>query len=198
MVQRPVDHFGESLRASKYSLRLTRDEYALVNKTSSIRLPREVYSDEMWAAVAWAYEDEDPTRLSDDFCTRHREAALENFDLNMAFFAQIPQADFDDALAEMLGKNKRLRPVTDLRSLDGEVGVYVMVLDEYRQAYIGQSWDMRKRIKKHWTGTKQFDRLLWGGVEESVPVQCFVPTPGYDKDLRLADDQLRHPGSPAS
>jgi hypothetical protein len=95
--------------------------------------------------------------------------ALENFDLNMAFFAQIPQESFDEALDELLRKNKRLRPVTDLKSLDGEWGVYVLVLDEYRQAYIGQSaWDMRKRIKAHWTGTKQFDRLLWGGVEESV------------------------------
>jgi 3-dehydroquinate synthetase len=24
------------------------------------------------------------------------------------------------------------------------------------------------RIKNHWSGTKQFDRLLWGGVDESV------------------------------
>lgn len=119
--------------------------------------------------MAWAYEDEGHTRLTDEFCSRQREAALENFDLNMAFFAQIPQADFEDALTEMLAKNKRLLPVTDLRTLDEEWGVYVLVLDEYRQAYIGQSsWDMRKRIKKHWNGTKQFDRLLWGGVEESV------------------------------
>jgi hypothetical protein len=45
----------------------------------------------------------------------------------------------------------------------------VLVLDEYRQAYIGQSsWDTRKRTKKHWSGTKHFDGLLWGGVEESV------------------------------
>jgi hypothetical protein len=44
----------------------------------------------------------------------------------------------------------------------------VLVLDEYRQAYIGQSsWDMLKRTK-HWSGTKHFDGLLWGGVEESV------------------------------
>lgn len=73
-----------------------------------------------------------------------------------------------DALAEMLSKNKSLRPVTYLRTLDDKEGVYVMVLDGYRQAYVGQSGDMRRRIKSHWTGTKQFDRLLWGGVEESV------------------------------
>ncbi len=37
---------------------------------------------------------------------RHREAALENFDLNMAFFAQIPAESFEDALTELLSKNK--------------------------------------------------------------------------------------------
>jgi hypothetical protein len=164
-----VEHFGELVRTGKYGHRLTREMYAHVNKTSSTRAPREMYSDELWASLAWAYEDEGHTRLSEEFCRRQRDAALANFDLNMAFFAQIPQADFEAALTEMLAKNKRLRPVTDLKTLDGEWGVYVLVLDEYRQAYIGQSsWDMRKRIKKHWSGTKQFDRLLWGGVEESV------------------------------
>lgn len=47
-------------------------------------------------------------------------------------------------------------------------GRCTLVLNDYRQAYIGQSWDMHKRFKAHWSGTKQFDRLLWGGVEESV------------------------------
>lgn len=143
--------------------------YALVNKKSSTRIPEHLLTDEMRAFLAPHYEDAELTIHTDEFCRRHREMALENFDLNMAFFAQIPQASFDQALDEMLRKNKRLRPVTDLKSLDGEWGVYMLVLDEYRQAYIGQSaWDMRKRIKAHWTGTKQFDRLLWGGIEESV------------------------------
>jgi hypothetical protein len=143
--------------------------YALVNKKSSTRIPEHLLTDEMRAYLAPHYEDAELTIHTDEFCRRHREMALENFDLNMAFFAQIPQESFDEALDEMLRKNKRLRPVTDLKSLDGEWGVYVLVLDEYRQAYIGQAaWDMRKRIKAHWNGTKQFDRLLWGGVEESV------------------------------
>ncbi len=91
MAERTDKHFGETLRASKYSHRLTRDEYALVNKTSSTRVPREMYSCEMWASLNWADEDEEHTRLSDDFCTRHREAALENFDLNMAFLRRFPR-----------------------------------------------------------------------------------------------------------
>jgi hypothetical protein len=164
-----IEHFGELVRPGKYGLRLTREMYALVNKRSSTRIPEHMLTDELRACLAPHYEDAELTIHIDEFCRHHREMALENFTLNMAFFAQIPQESFNEALDEMLRKNKRLRPVTDLKSLDEEWDVYVLVLDEYRQAYIGQSsWDMRKRIKAHWNGTKQFDRLLWGRVEESV------------------------------
>ena len=163
-----VEHFGEQMRSGKYGHRLTRDQYALPNKTPSSRVDRDLIPDKLWADIAWAYEDEDHTILSDAFCERQRDEALENFDLKMAFFSQIPQSDFEDALAEMLRKNKRLKPITDLRTLDGDQGVYVMVLDDYRQAYIGQASDMRARIKRHWSGTKAFDRLLWGSPPESV------------------------------
>jgi hypothetical protein len=40
------------MRPGRYGHRLTREMYALVNKTSSTRVPREMYSDELWAAVA--------------------------------------------------------------------------------------------------------------------------------------------------
>lgn len=163
-----VEHFGERISPGKYGHRLTRETYALVNKRSSTRIPANMLTEELRALLAPHYEDAELTSHTDEFCRRHREAALENFDLNMAFFAQIQSAPFESALAEMLRKNKRLRQVTDLRSLDREVGVYVLVLDDYRQAYIGQSSDMRRRIRSHWSGTKQFDRLLWGGVGESV------------------------------
>jgi hypothetical protein len=164
-----VEHFGELIRPGKYGHHLTREKYAMVNKKSSTRIPEYLLTDELRALLSKHYEDVEMTIHTDEFCSRHREMALENFDLNMAFFAQLPHESFEDALGEMLRKNKRLRPITNLKTLDEEGGVYVLVLDEYRQAYIGQaSWDMRKRIKAHWSGTKQFDRLLWGGVEESV------------------------------
>lgn len=67
--------------------------------------------------------------------------------------AQLP-ADLEEALTEMLRKHKYLLPVTDLATMDDEKGIYVMVLDGYRQAYIGQAWDIRKRIKRHWSGSR--------------------------------------------
>lgn len=156
------------VRPGKYGHRLVRDLYAVPNKKPTGRTPRDMVTEEFWASQAWAYEDEDHTILSDEFCRLQREAALENFDLNMAFFAQIPQGAFEDALTEMLRKHKQLRPVTELRTLDGDEGLYVMVLDGYRQAYIGQALDIRARIKRHWAGVKQFDRLLWGHRHDSV------------------------------
>jgi hypothetical protein len=53
-------------------------------------------------------------------------------------------------------------------AFDGVQGAYVMVLDRYKQAYIGQAWDIRARIKRHWSGTKQFDRLIFPDKETSV------------------------------
>ncbi|PTT66998.1 hypothetical protein DBR22_09800 [Arthrobacter sp. HMWF013] len=164
-----VEHFGERLRQSKFGHRLTREMYAIPNKKRSTRyVPREYAGEGYWASQAWAYEDEDHTILSDEFCEQQRDDALENFDLNMAFFAQIQADVFEDALTEMLAKNKSLREVTDLKELDWDEGAYVMVLDGYRQAYIGQAVDMRARIRRHWTATKQFDRLLWGHKYQSV------------------------------
>jgi hypothetical protein len=152
----------------KYGFRLSRDMYAIPNPKPSVVGARDWYTDAQWERSAWAFEDDDHTRYSEEFLAQQQRQALQNFDLNMAFFASIPQQDFDDAVAVMLRKNRALKPVTHLPSLDDVQGVYVLVLDEYRQAYIGQAWNLRRRIRQHWTGTKSFDRLLWGSVEESV------------------------------
>ena len=100
-----------------------RPAFTVPNKTPSIRVPRYMITDEQWAAWAWMYEDEEQTRHSDEFCQLHQEAALENFDLNMTFFAHIPPEAFEDALTEpLLRKNKSFRPVIDLKTLDGTEG----------------------------------------------------------------------------
>jgi hypothetical protein len=195
----PVDHLGERIQAGKYGHRLTRERYAVVNKKPTGRISRDQVSAEFWESRDWAYEDADHTVLSDEFCKLQREAALENFDLNMAFFAQLSQVSFNNALNEALATNKAMHPVLDMKTMDGKEGVYVMVLDDYRQAYVGQTTDIRARIKSHWSGTKQFDRLLWGHKRESViSVDAFRAldttrifaartTRGYRLEERLVD-----------
>lgn len=161
-------HFGEVVNPGKYGARLTRELYAIPNKKAYNRPRRELFSDAMWEREAWAFEDEDHKTYTDEYCELQRAAALENFDLNMAFFKTLPAEPLDEALNALLSKRKRMRQVHDLRTLDGKEGVYILVLDDYRQAYVGTSIDMRKRIKSHWTGTKPFDRLLFGHKHESV------------------------------
>jgi hypothetical protein len=45
-----------------------------------------------------------------------------------------------------------------------------MVLDEYCQVYIGTTDNIKKRIRRHWSNSKSFDRLLlpMGAVNTSI------------------------------
>ena len=76
----------------------------------------------------------------------------------------------DDCLKKMLSmkKNKGLKEVTDLKEFIGIKGIYIMVLDKYKQIYIGQSQrDVVARIIQHWCKTVEFDNLLIGSVDKS-------------------------------
>ena len=76
--------------------------------------------------------------------------------------------EFEKELNTFIKKAKKLKQIFDLNDCDYMEGIYVMVLDKYKQVYIGQSTNIKKRIMTHWSKTKQFDRLLFGSVEKSV------------------------------
>lgn len=168
VVSLAVEHFGELRRAGKYGHRMTRELYAVPNKKPTDVFPRDMFTDQQWTASDWVYEDAEHTIHSDEFCEHWHTVALENYDLNLAYFSSIPAESFEAALTDLQTRSKLLKPVTDLRTLKGAEGVYVMVLDDYKQAYIGQARDIRARIMRHWSGVKQFDRLIFGSKYESV------------------------------
>lgn len=85
-----VEHLGELIRPGKYGHHLTREIYAQVNKKSSTKIPKDMLTDELRALLAPHYEDAELTIHTDMFCRRHREMALENFDLNMALLRPDP------------------------------------------------------------------------------------------------------------
>ncbi|MDL5486025.1 GIY-YIG nuclease family protein [Microbacterium wangruii] len=162
-------HFGETVRRGKYGFRLAREKYALPgNRRSSFYPRREDIGERAWEARAWRFADEEQRIYSDAYVDQQREAALQNFDRNMAFFARLDSDEFDVALISAVAAVPALKPVNDLRRWDSVAGVYIMVLDDYRQAYVGQASDIRTRIKQHWTGTKPFDRLVFGSPDSSV------------------------------
>ncbi|MDP3949524.1 hypothetical protein [Microbacterium sp.] len=175
--RRPADieraeHFGLKVRGSRdLGLRMSRDTYARINKRSSA--PRRHRDDdpELSDALDSVSDDPETKILFDEWCAAHQKRALTNFDLNMAHFASLDHDEFEQALQHAISGRRKLAEVTDLTLWDGVPGLYIMVLDEYRQAYVGatdQPGGIMARIKQHWAGTKSFDRLIWGGVESSI------------------------------
>ena len=159
----PVEHFGEKLRASKFGHKMTRDMYAYPSRAQKQRPKREMMGEQFWEATSWCYRDEEHTQHSDLYLLVQRDAALRNFDLSIEYFRSLDADDFESALQHVLDKGRTFKPVESLAKLDGKEGAYIMVFDEYKQFYIGQSWDIRKRIKQHWGARKPFDRLIYGG-----------------------------------
>ena len=149
-----MEHFGVKLVNRGKSFNLTRDEFALISTKPS--LP---YFESL--AERKAYADEQGSAYSESWCAEYRELCLKNFDLNMEYFSKLDKTAFDTALSSFLSKYKQFAEVTSLNDFSGVEGFYIMVLDEYKQVYIGKTKDIKKRIMKHWSNTKPFDRTLF-------------------------------------
>lgn len=55
--------------------------------------------------------------------------------------------------------------VADLNEYDNNSGYYMLVLDKYKQIYIGTMYNIKKRIREHWVKRRPFDRLIFGEVD---------------------------------
>ena len=68
----------------------------------------------------------------------------------MAQIAALDPEDFNKAV-ETFCKPVPFHNVPDLSELPKVCGIYVLILDEYKQCYIGKSNDIRHRILQHWS-----------------------------------------------
>lgn len=107
----------------------------------------------------------------------HRAAVMRNYDLTMAYCERLPQGLFADALDDVLRSFPCLEEVRDLNEWRGVRGAYLLVLDEYKQFYVGQATSaggIRQRIMVHWQKKPAFDRMLSGPAERSImSIDCF-------------------------
>lgn len=97
-----------------------------------------------------------------------RDKAMVNFDVSMQYFDSLDETEFNAALKTVLKTSRTFKPVQNLHDWDEVEGVYIMVFDDLKQFYIGQSNDVRKRIRGHWTGRKHMDRIVFGTPYESI------------------------------
>lgn len=154
--------------------RMTRALYGYPNRAPGQRYSREFVGERLWEELAWVFRDEEQTQHSDIYLLAQRDQALVNFDLSMRYFASLDRDDFEDALQHVLVKGRTFKPVQSLADWKDVAGAYIMVFDEYKQFYVGQSEDIRKRIRTHWATRKPFDRLIFGNKYESIfPVDEF-------------------------
>lgn len=148
-----VKHFEIPLPRSEGELRLSRENYICTTRDGRYYLERGRLRDspEEWDAV--------------------REGALRNYDLTMAWCERLPQAEFEYAIERLPERFPALEPVADLTEWTDVPGVYVLVLDGYRQVYVGLARSrggIRQRIVVHWQRKLAFNRLLAGPVERSI------------------------------
>jgi len=80
-----------------------------------------------------------------------------NYDLNMAYFKSL---DFDEFNSYIMQKCKKHKFVEcfNLNELDNKTGVYMLILDDFKQVYIGQSDNIKRRIISHWNKRKSLER----------------------------------------
>lgn len=164
-----IKHFGVWFENDE-NVRISRNTYAIIDKKvyqkPSPTMRRFYNKNPLIHALI--YEDFDCTTYNDTWCEQHRQDCLENFDLNLNFCSQIEDKDFEKALSDLLKKEKDIKQIFDLYECDRIEGVYILVLDKYKQLYIGQSKDIKKRILQHWRKKKEFDSLLCGNINSSV------------------------------
>ena len=147
-------HFGVRLIKRRYSFHLNRDEYALIDTKPSLPKFESLVQEN-------AYVDSTSIEYSTEWCEEYRKLCLKNYDLNLQYFCRLNREHFNNALDLFLERNNRFVEVFDLNEYDGAEGYYIMVLDQYKQVYIGKSVDIKKRIQQHWTKTIKFDRVLF-------------------------------------
>lgn len=90
-----------------------------------------------------------------------------NYDLNMSYFNSLNFDEFDLCLLQQCQKFKFVE-CKDLTELDNKTGVYMLVLDDYKQVYIGISDNIKRRIISHWNKRKSLERLIFGDICNSI------------------------------
>lgn len=141
-----ISHFGINFRNSKYGFKICREKYAIINNKNSFK-SGEIYSDE--------------------WCDKHLNKCLRNYDLNMNYFLTLNKTEFNNELNRFVKENQFIETF-DLNEYSEIPGYYILVLDEFCQVYIGTTKHIKERIAEHWTKTKQFDKLIFGGVNSSI------------------------------
>ena len=185
---RYVRHMGIWINSELPSSKLSRETYATINNRSTVISRCEAIQRLTKGPNPTIFLDETDgsVRYTESYCLMHRQRCLQNFDINMKRYQEIDPRDFNQALLKFV-KGRKFQEVSSLmdpicttdpwKECSVAGFVYIMVLDEYKQVYIGiTERTVQERIQQHWRKKKEFDRLIWGSVENSLlSIDSFGP-----------------------
>lgn len=181
-------YFGEWFDKTKVRLNLTKENFAKIDKESYTKVPAhneilknwdkwkkqkdELEFDEFYTRICppgLKFEKQDDKLiLSDEYCKRYQNMCLQNYDLNMKFINKLDKTNFNKTIDKVVKKYNMIE-IKNLEECKNKTGIYMAILDKYKQLYIGQTTrDLRLRILSHWKVKPKFDRVLFGRVNESV------------------------------
>lgn len=141
-----IVHFGRKIRNSNTNL-ISKELY----------MPTEAEID--------AYKEK--YKRTDEQVRKYLLAVELNYELNMNCYNSLDANDFNSHLNKQI-KRFRLKECTDLNNVDNISGVYVMVLDEYKQVYVGEAKDIKQRVLQHWRKRYPMFKLLSGDICSSI------------------------------
>lgn len=136
----------------------------------------------------------------DEFVKEQTKRIKYNFELNMKYFNSLDSVEFNKYVSEFMNENNFIE-IDDLKKYVGIPGIYIMVLDNYKQVYIGITENgIKERIKQHWNAKKEPERLIFGQAFNSVlsidsfgaldTTRIFVKTDGnlYAIENKIVDE----------
>lgn len=194
MKDKTITIFGIKFNNENPNLSINRENYAILDKKNhevSAEKRRALYMKDFLESdkeelrnvakhyfenISKIYEDDTFEMYTDEYCENHQKKCLYNYDLNMQFFKELDEVEFQSILDKLLKKFKKLTKIADINNLKETSGVYIMVLGNYHQIYVGESYDIYKRIRQHWTRKKAFMRLIFGSKDDSIlSIDSFGP-----------------------
>ena len=177
-------HFGVRVDKTRTTARINRETYTQVSTRESFHTY--TYAEYMInkGEVDNLILDEDKQQVfyTESYCEFLRECALQNYDNNMSRFNALDGEEFAETLNAYIAKH-HFSEITNLkcdkfgepyeRGIEGYI--YIMVLGQYKQVYIGMTRSaLATRIKQHWHRNKPLDRLVCGSVDTSqISIDCF-------------------------
>lgn len=196
-----INHFNVNINIRKTDRnKLTRENYCIPTNKVSYVLRKSV-------AYAIKYRNYkipneyylDAETYTDKYVNEHYNDCMYNFDLNMNYFSELDKREFNTSLNKIIKKYK-FKEVFELNKCNGIMGIYIIVLDEYKQIYIGVSDNIKHRIMNHWNAKKDFDRLIFGKKDKSIlsidsfgaldTTRIFVKTISTVRNLYLEEEKI--------